>query len=354
MDLSLIDNFIRFPTMKAIWDNIATTYFDGTNTSRVYSLKRQYNNLQGLWREIDFHRPNLMKCEEDTQKYNYCIREDRVYIFLDGLDDCLDKIRADVLQLMLFPIVEQIFTHVCREDLRQVVMMIKEDTIPGAIMLKKGGQKPLQHSSLQMLGEKQNMTKRKSQVARGSCTHYGNMKHTRETCFKLYGYLKWWHELKRKKKHDIGTSEKPSQAALMSTKPQLSFIPHGDFATYINEPITSTDSGNTSHTLSYSNQENHYGWIIDSGATNHMTFDPQDFFKTKKPKRTCIANANRITYLVSGAGAVALSPSFSLLNTLSVPSLISKLLSVSQATEESNCCALMYVCFRIFSPRRLN
>ncbi|KAJ0090803.1 hypothetical protein Patl1_13875 [Pistacia atlantica] len=78
MDLSLIDNFIRFPMTKAVWDNIATTYFDGTDTSEVYSLKSYYNNLQGLWREIDFHHPNLMKCEEDIQKYNSSIHDVRV------------------------------------------------------------------------------------------------------------------------------------------------------------------------------------------------------------------------------------------------------------------------------------
>lgn len=68
MDLTLIGNFIRFPTAKMVWDAIATTYFDWTDTSQVYGLKRRvtrmrqaggsieeyYNGLQGLWREIDF------------------------------------------------------------------------------------------------------------------------------------------------------------------------------------------------------------------------------------------------------------------------------------------------------------
>lgn len=62
MEPRLIDNFIRFPTAKGVWDAIATTYFDGTDTSQVYDLKRRisrmrqgggsietyYNDLQGL------------------------------------------------------------------------------------------------------------------------------------------------------------------------------------------------------------------------------------------------------------------------------------------------------------------
>ncbi|RVW39276.1 hypothetical protein CK203_085115 [Vitis vinifera] len=108
MDPTLISNFIRFPTAKMVWDSVATTYFDGTNTSQVYDLKRRvtkmrqvggsiekyYNDLQGLWREIDFRHPNPMNCATDIQKYNTILQEDRVYIFLDGLDDWLDKIRS--------------------------------------------------------------------------------------------------------------------------------------------------------------------------------------------------------------------------------------------------------------------
>ncbi|KAI5319025.1 hypothetical protein L3X38_038733 [Prunus dulcis] len=83
LEQSLIGNFIRFPMTKAVWDAIATTYYDGTNTSQ----------------------------------------EDRVYIFLDGLDDRLDKARSDVLHMTPFPNVDQAYAYVHREDVRQAVMM---------------------------------------------------------------------------------------------------------------------------------------------------------------------------------------------------------------------------------------
>ena len=41
MDPSLIANFIRFPTAKQVWDSAATTFYDGTDTSQVYDLRRQ-------------------------------------------------------------------------------------------------------------------------------------------------------------------------------------------------------------------------------------------------------------------------------------------------------------------------
>ena len=62
MDHSLVVNFIRYLTAKQVWDSVATTYFDGTDTSQVYKLRRRvsrmkqaggsiekyYNDLQGL------------------------------------------------------------------------------------------------------------------------------------------------------------------------------------------------------------------------------------------------------------------------------------------------------------------
>ena len=79
-----------------------------------------------------------------------------------------------------------------------------------------------------------------------------------------------------------------------------------------------------------------------------MTFDPCDFSKTFQPKWTCIANANGVTYPMTGAGTVDFSPSFSLPNTLLVPLLSNKLLSINQVTKELNCCVVMYSNFCLF------
>ena len=46
MDLKLISNYIRFLTVKAVWDAIATTYFDGIDSSQVYGLKRKVTRLK--------------------------------------------------------------------------------------------------------------------------------------------------------------------------------------------------------------------------------------------------------------------------------------------------------------------
>ncbi|RVX02622.1 hypothetical protein CK203_016558 [Vitis vinifera] len=152
MDPSLIGNFIRFPMAKQVWDAIATTYFNGSDATQVYELRQQvaqlrqgsgslekyYNDLQGLWREIDFCRLNPMQCPTDIQYFNNMLQEDRVYTFFYGLDDKLDNIRSDVLQLKPFPTVEQAYAHVRREAMRQAVMTTNDgEDAAGAVLASR-------------------------------------------------------------------------------------------------------------------------------------------------------------------------------------------------------------------------
>ena len=86
-------------------------------------------------------------------------------------------------------------------------------------------------------------------------------------------------------------------------------------------------------------------WILDSGATNHMTIDAQDFCQHTAPRQTSIANANDTISSVQEVGTVMLSPALSLSNTLFVPSISHKLFSVSRLTKDLNCTTLMYPYF---------
>ncbi|CAL2226894.1 unnamed protein product [Prunus armeniaca] len=104
------------------------------------------------------------------------------------------------------------------------------------------------------------MTSRLTTLTHGPDYKYcGHPRHTRETCFKLHGYPDWWATLKDRGQRNMTNN--------------------------------GTDYG--FHTFAKIDSRS---WIIDSGATDHMTFDPDDFLNTTQPRRTCIANANGVTY----------------------------------------------------------
>jgi hypothetical protein len=79
-----------------------------------------------------------------------------------------------------------------------------------------------------------------------------------------------------------------------------------------------------------------------------MTYSENDFVLRTKTRKDGILNANGILYPVSGAGAVPISKNLTLKNTLLVPSLSTKLISIGQLTEEQNCVALMFPNYCIF------
>ncbi|KMY84941.1 hypothetical protein BUMB_04206 [Candidatus Paraburkholderia calva] len=245
--------------------------------------------------------------------------EDRVYTFLDGLDDRLDNIRGEILRKQPFPTVEQAYADVRKEDQRQSVMLTKEDT----------------GSSLALISKGEPVKKEKATKGDGGCTHCGNPKHTKDTCFKLHGYPEWWKEMKTKKKRES------SQAALTTGETHNSGINNS----LVPKRESSTASANCS---SAHNDSCNLNWIVDSGATDHMTYNRWDFLESSHPQRSHITNANGGVYPVTGAGKVSFSPTFELSNTLLVPSLSSKLMSIGQVTEELKCRVLIYPKFCLF------
>lgn len=162
-----------------------------------------------------------MLCATDIQKYNSLSQEERVYIFLDGLDDRLNHIQSDVLQLKPFPTIEQ-------------ASGVETLTID-VIMTTKGsnyGQQP------EVTGKHNFSSKSKGPSTGSKCTHCENAKHTHDTYFKLHGYSEWWHELQARIKKDPTTLEdNAGKAVVATTEPHLSLIP-------LTDPSTSVDQGN--------------------------------------------------------------------------------------------------------------
>lgn len=141
-----------------------------------------------------------------------------------------------------------------------------------------------------------------------ACSHCGKSKHTRETCFKLNGYPDWWDELKARKQRDGTVSGTSGRAALAHAEPHLSLLSHAE--SLISPPVYGSalfrSSCNFGYALFNSTQGTSNGWILDLGATDHMTNYPTDLSSTTHPQRTKIANANGVTCPVTGARTVSL------------------------------------------------
>ena len=86
-----------------------------------------------------------------------------------------------------------------------------------------------------------------------------------------------------------------------------------------------------------SNHTQNNTWIIDTGATDHMTNSTSHLTSIRPSSQQTILTANGGITSVSYEGSVFNSNSFNLDIVLIVPSLSCNLLSVGQITETLNC-----------------
>jgi hypothetical protein len=220
-------------------------------------------------------------------------------------------------------------------------MTLGAESAPGMVMNSKGLKAgryhtPMKTGFLSLNNDRPNPSVKMLAPSDGmKCTHCDKAKHTRETCFKLHGYPDWWHELQTRKKRDTPNGS-TGRVAIATGEPSLSLTSHAE---------TTHNSGNNINVLHSSTHTADDNWILDSRATDHMTFDSNDFSHTTLPRRSHVATANGVPCSVTGAGTVTLSPSLSLPHTLLVPSLSHKLMSVSQVTADLNCVVLIYSTF---------
>ena len=110
-------------------DVVKRSYLDVSYSSQVHELMKKsfqsrqggcplveyYNELNSIFMELDYRRPNDMMCVADIKKQRKCIAEDWVYIFLAGLDHSLDQVSGHVLAIDPLPSLGEAYSLVCCE-----------------------------------------------------------------------------------------------------------------------------------------------------------------------------------------------------------------------------------------------
>ncbi|RVW57690.1 Retrovirus-related Pol polyprotein from transposon TNT 1-94 [Vitis vinifera] len=186
------------------------------------------------------------------------------------------------------------------------------------------------------------------------CDHCRKPGHSRETCWKIHGKPVDWKPCQPLEKEGRGNhvatdEQSPQPEASPFNKEQMEMLQK------LLSPLLSVQSqtGSSSNQVIGSGTLAHKGnflsaftvgkkrkkpWIVDSGASDHMTGDATIFDTYSScPNNLTVRIADGSLSKVTGTGSVVLSRDLTLNSVLLVPNLDCNLLSISKLTKEKRC-----------------
>ena len=273
MSPEIMKRYIRLPTARDIWKALSKAFYDGADELQVFSLNQKafsakqngralsvyYGEVMEIFGELDHRDKVVMESEKDVESYRKSVQRQRVHIFLAGLDGEFEQIRGEILRKEPVPELEECYTLVRREFVRRTTMNGDTEKSEASAMVARNRPPQNQHDRIKSSYHKTNNGADKSTY---KCTHCDQTGHTKSRCFELVGYPEWWdHNRDPRKKNPKQTST----AAIVETKVE------DEVAEKVSALATVTKNGGKA--LNMSTLVTNSAWIIDYGATNHMTFD---------------------------------------------------------------------------------
>ncbi|KAI9162379.1 hypothetical protein LWI28_026726 [Acer negundo] len=324
------ENFLLYETAKEIWDAAKQTYSNSDNTAELFGIEstlhdlRQgeltvtqfFNMLTRNWQQLDMFEKHKWGCSTDGVLYKEIVEQKRVFKFLLGLNHNLDEVRGRILGTKPLLSIREVFSEVRREESRKKVMMgpmVKAENSPiGAA---------IDGSALAVRGTQNNFNDGRPRRGRPWCDHCRRPGHTKETCWKIHGKSADWkptrptYDRESRGNMVLGNEGASSVESSPFNREQMELL-QKLFTQSSSQVVIGTGSlaqkGNFLKALNVK-REQYNPWIIDSGASDHMTGDAKIF----KTYSTCHGNlsvriADGSLSKVAGTGSIEISKDLTL------------------------------------------
>ncbi|KAG6775743.1 hypothetical protein POTOM_019236 [Populus tomentosa] len=324
-------------TAKDIWDAVRQTYSKVKDAALIYEIKTKlsmtkqgnmmvieyYNTMKSFWLELDYYQDFKMQCSDDAVILKKYVERERIFEFLAGLNIEFDQMRVQILGKESLPSLNEVFSVIKAEEGRRAVMLDAPNT-EGSAMLITNSRNMGDAMNGAEVGKIEGKKFPKDDLFCNYCKKAG---HTKETCWKLHGKpprmgrnggYKW--NQSRGHAHLTNSEETTRESSIPEVGgfnqeeiERLRILlntmekPSGSCSLAKNGKIL------ISHAFSASNKDHSSIWVIDSGATDHMTHSAGSF-KSYQPcpssQKITVADGSLIT--VAGQGTIPLNHSLNL------------------------------------------
>jgi len=317
--------------------------------------------LNGLWIKLNQYQNLKMKCTYDFIALAQFLERMQIIKFLSGLNSKFDPIKIQILGKEKLPPLSKVF-HIVRGKGTQRSVMLDGGNSVDSSALAVGNS--VDNSALAtgkslIKGPFCSFGKPPTKVNRDDrwCSYCKKTGHTKERCFKLHGkekILKRTGGFKGTIQRHANQASSNFETQIAEEIPSLNKEELEHLQALMNSlsktcSCSLTMSGKSSSFLSFNAYSTENIWIIDSGATDHMT--PHSSCFSSYNALSCnqhIPVVNGSNTPITGRGNIHLQPSFPLKNVLHVTNLSNNLLSIHKITQYLNC-AVIFLFLIVFS-----
>ncbi|KAL0445015.1 UNVERIFIED_CONTAM: Retrovirus-related Pol polyprotein from transposon RE1 [Sesamum latifolium] len=353
----IAEAFLYTTSARDLWKELKARFGEG-NSPMLYEIQREiasltqgemtisgyYTKLKKLWDELA-HFTTLPKCSCGASKALSDLNaSNHLMQFLMGLGDVYDHVRNQVLLIDPLPSVGKAYSMVLRvEKQREVQASLLHDGAMSANLNTTWKQE-----ANGAVPRRQGAVDTRSQY----CDHCKRTGHTRESCFKLTGYPKWYKTLMEQRRNTRGSMNRANNAVFETgegSSQSVHSINDTNLSVLIRQEINrmmQTSEPSQEHNSNFVDFEDFAGsfltnqrssimikkvWIIDSGASTHMSSDVRLLTNIQTLKNSFFVKLPDGTKcLVTHKGDVELSDRIKLYGVLYVPSFKHNLISVSK------------------------
>ena len=280
--------------------------------------------MNEYWLELDHYQDIKVVCNEDVVILTSMFERDRIVEFLAGLNPEYDQVRVHILSREKLPSLNEVFFIICSEEHRRILLFNDPNREGSAMVSNK-----VQGSWSKSQGGRNDFHSKQQNQESLWCSYCKKPKHTGETCFKLHGKeivlskMGGFQNLQRRNQTQAHLIIKEPKGTLEKTDPvatsELGEL-NAEEISKLKSFLKTIQNGSCSlaqtvHVLPLfffiASQTVKNGlWILDSGITDHMTYD-STVFETYKPisspKRIIVTNGHIVP--IEGRGSVILNPS---------------------------------------------